>query len=35
VERSFDTEGFICTIELALKLLRRIRRKRRSARVKS
>lgn len=31
VERSFDAEGFICTIELTLKLLGRIRRKRRVA----
>jgi PAS domain S-box-containing protein len=35
VERLFDAEGFICTIELTLKLLRRIRRKRRAARVQS
>jgi PAS domain S-box-containing protein len=35
VERLFDAEGFICTIELTLKLLRRIRRKRRAARIKS
>ena len=35
VERLFDTEGFICTIELTLKLLRRIRRKRRAARAQS
>ena len=31
VERLFDAEGFICTIELTLKLLRRIRRRRRVA----
>ncbi len=31
VERLFDAEGFICTIELTLKLLRRIRRRRRAA----
>jgi PAS domain S-box-containing protein len=35
VERHFDAEGFICTIELTLKLLRRIRRKRRVAEVQS
>ncbi len=35
VERLFDAEGFICTIELKLKLLRRIRRKRRTARAQS
>ncbi len=34
VERLFDAEGFICTIELTLKLLRRIRRKRRAAKVR-
>ncbi len=31
VERRFDTEGFICTIELKLKLLGKFRRKRRVA----
>ena len=35
VERLFDADGFICTIELTLKILRRIRRKRRAARVQS
>jgi PAS domain S-box-containing protein len=35
VERLFDAEGFICTIELTLKLLRRIRRKRRVARAQT
>ncbi len=35
VERLFDADGFICTIELTLKLLRRIRRKRRAARGQS
>ena len=35
VERLFDADGFICTIELTLKLLRRIRRKRRTARIRS
>ena len=31
VERHFDAEGFICTIELTLKLLGKIRRKRRAS----
>ena len=35
VERLFDADGFICTSELTLKLLRRIRRKRRTARIRS
>ena len=35
VERLFDAEGFICMIELKLKPLRRIRRKRRVARVEA
>jgi two-component system CheB/CheR fusion protein len=35
VERRFDAEGFICTIELTLKLTGRIRRKRRVAIVQS
>ena len=35
VERRFDENGFICTIELTLKLTGRIRRKRRLAIVQS
>ena len=33
VERLFDEEGFICRIELTLKLLRRIKRKRRAGKI--
>jgi PAS domain S-box-containing protein len=35
VERLFDAEGFICTIELTLKLLGRIRRKRRASKPRT
>jgi PAS domain S-box-containing protein len=35
VERRFDAEGFICTIELTLKLLARIRHKRRASKPRT